>query len=49
MTHKSIILINNDMINSITGRIATEDRVNFFLCKFFSYSLGILLEKVGRV
>ena len=36
------------MINSTTGRMATEHWVNCF-CTFLSYDLGILLEKVEGI
>ena len=39
---------SNDMINGTTGRMTTEHWVIFF-CTFLSYSLDIMLEKVGGI
>ena len=39
---------SNDMINSSTGRMTTEHWVKHFWY-ILSYSLGIMLEKVGGI
>ena len=40
---------SNHMINSTTGRMTTENWVNFFCVHFLSYGHGIILEKVGGI